>query len=75
MAYYLKDGIESLDLFTDSDDDGENYTYHIVVVKFSDGRIRIEDSVKNIQFFADDFTELPDGGFIAKNPEHEFMML
>lgn len=75
MAYYLKEGLDSITIYTDSDDDGENYTYHIAVIKFSDGRVRIEDSVKGIEFFADIYTEFPDGGFVAKNPEHEFTLV
>ena len=74
MTYFLAPGIESLTLFTDADDNGNNFTYHIAIIHFSDGRVKIEDSVREIEFFATAYTEIPGGGFVAKNDDHEFIL-
>ena len=75
MNYYtLKPGIESVTRHTDCDDNGGNGTYGITVIKYSDGRIQIQDD-SGIEFFANEYTELPgDNGFIARGPGHEYIL-
>jgi len=74
MTHTLAPGIESLTLYTDADDNGNNFTYHILVVHFSDGRVRIEDTVRKIEFFATTYTAIPGGGFVAINDDHEYIL-
>ena len=66
LPYYLKPEFESVTVYGTT-----NENVKITVEKYVDGRIRIDDGC-GIDFFADTFTEIG-GGFVASNPEHEFI--
>lgn len=66
MAYYLKPEFESVTIYGTT-----NENVKITVEKYVDGRVRINDGC-GIDFFADTFAEIGDG-FVASNPEHEFI--
>lgn len=72
--YTLAEGIESVNVWSDADDEGQNGTLCVSVIKYSDGRVEIEDSLQDISFFADTYSETEDG-FVAKNSEHEVVVM